>query len=127
MNRSLFALALSEAVRATYSMSFDEAVAQVDALELISGDVIGDKPGDIVHWTSNALQLLDDAENGPSVEFIVSVTDGYVEDDVFIYVRKKLKPLDWEIPDAEVNAQLLEAFEELERLRQAKGTEGDRG
>jgi hypothetical protein len=111
MNRPLFALALSEGVRVTYSLSFDEALALLDSPEMISGDVVGDAPTSTVHWSSCARQLINDAEIGPSVEFVVTVTDGFFEDGVLVYVRKVTPPLNWEVVDTEV-------IEELERFHQ---------
>ena len=96
MKREQFAAALAEGVRAAYSMSFEQAIVQLEATELISGDVGSDCP---VHWSINGRQMIDEESSGACVELRVSVTDGMFEDWVFVYVRERPLPLNWGIAD----------------------------
>lgn len=115
MNRELFAKALSTGVQVAYSLSFEEALSEIERFDMRSGDVSDHKSGAVVHWSLVALQVLEDTANGRSVEVCVSAVDGYFEERIYVYVRELPRPMVWSVYDRDEQEMLDELAEERGR------------
>lgn len=91
MNRRLFGKALAEGVEAAYALSFAEARAQLEAFDLMSGDIDLDSPNS-VHWVISPIQIFHDDREGASVEIKILATDGVSEDYLYVYIRERPLP-----------------------------------
>jgi hypothetical protein len=101
MNRADAARAIARGVEFVLAQSFDESITALNAGTIVAPQLAQAIALPRISLSIEPIQLIND-DDGKSVEFRISASDGQFEEVVYAYVRERLKVALWEVPTEDV-------------------------